>query len=90
MSHEESFEEESSDGSTKLTHSIFSGPSEDYTCALNNGVKALVGDWSGLLGDSVGYGAEEAIEKTMCAARNYLSGLVTITIGINGLGWLVK
>ena len=50
MSHEESFEEESSDGSTKLTHSIFSGPSEDYTCALNNGVKALVGDWSGLLG----------------------------------------
>ena len=53
MSHEESFEEESSDGSTKLTHSIFSGPSEDYTCALNNGVKALVGDWSGLLGDSL-------------------------------------
>ena len=60
MSHEESFEEESSDGSTKLTHSIFSGPSEDYTCALNNGVKALVGDWSGLLGAS--WGASSEIE----------------------------
>ena len=61
MSHEESFEEESSDGSTKLTHSIFSGPTEDYTCALNNGVKALVGDWSGLLGLILG-GNETEIE----------------------------
>ena len=67
MSHEESFEEESSDGSTKLTHSIFSGPTEDYTCALNNGVKALVGDWSGLLG----FGAKAFLNETEGAIEQY-------------------
>ena len=74
MSHEESFEEESSDGSTKLTHSIFSGPSEDYTCALNNGVEALVGDWSSLFG--LGLKAflnetEGAIEKYDFSLKRY-------------------
>jgi len=68
VSHEESFEEEASDGSTKLTHSIFSGPSEDYTCALNNGVKALVGDWSGLLGALKGN--ETEIETNLSTNRN--------------------
>lgn len=74
MSHEESFEEESSDGSTKLTHSIFSGPSEDYTCALNNGVKALVGDWSGLLGDSLS-GAVSTFILESIVGLSYIVGI---------------